>query len=96
MRNVGSEIDLTGWTLEDIERRLPKYGRKGTSCFVFDEAVGTLVVRPGKHHQIQAALQQEIRRMKWRLRFRIVALRLSKFRLDCRCAALRWRLRNHA
>jgi hypothetical protein len=96
MRSVGSEIDITGWTLEDIERRLPKYGSKGTSCFVFDEATGALVVRPEKAHLIHAAFQREIRRMKWRLRFRIFALRLSKFRLDCRCAALRWRLRNHA
>lgn len=37
-------FDIAARTLEEIMRLAPWYGQEGTSRFVFDEAVGALVV----------------------------------------------------
>ncbi len=49
-------LDFTGWTLEELVRVCPRYGPEGRSNFVFDEAIGALVVRAESRAKVENAL----------------------------------------
>ena len=77
-------FDAAGLTLEEIMGRAPWYGPKGTSRFVFDEAIGALVVRPECRAELTKAFHRQKRKLQLRLYRHLAVLYLRKLALELR------------